>query len=153
VEFDPKVVDSYRLIGYENREIADKDFRNDKVDAGEVGAGQSVTALYEVALTGQGAGPALTVQIRYADALTGQVREIAQPFERAGFTADAAQAAPDWQLAVAAAGFAGWLRGDAPAVPLAQVQTLAARAAAQLANDADVQEFARLVALAGSLRK
>jgi hypothetical protein len=112
-----------------------------------------VTALYEVALTGQGGGPALTVQIRYADALTGQVREIAQPFDRAGFITDTAQAAPDWQLAVAAAGFAGWLRGDAPTIPLAQVQTLAARVAAQRANDTDVQEFARLVAQAGTLRK
>ncbi len=48
VEFDPEKVSNYRLIGYENRDIADKDFRNDKVDAGEVGAGHSVTALYEI---------------------------------------------------------------------------------------------------------
>lgn len=48
VEFDPTFVKRYRLIGYENRDIADKDFRNDKVDAGEVGAGHSVTALYDV---------------------------------------------------------------------------------------------------------
>ena len=51
VEFDPKNVESYRLIGYENRDIADKDFRNDRVDAGEVGAGHNVTALYELILT------------------------------------------------------------------------------------------------------
>lgn len=44
VELDPNVVRRYRLIGYENREIADKDFRDDKVDAGEVGAGHSATA-------------------------------------------------------------------------------------------------------------
>lgn len=50
VEFNPKTVQSYRLIGYENRDIADKDFRNDRVDAGEVGAGHTVTALYEVVL-------------------------------------------------------------------------------------------------------
>ncbi len=51
VEFNPETVQSYRLIGYENRDIADKDFRNDRVDAGEVGAGHTVTALYEVVLT------------------------------------------------------------------------------------------------------
>jgi Ca-activated chloride channel family protein len=51
VEFDPRVVKRYRLIGYENRDIADRDFRNDKVDAGEIGAGHTVTALYEVELT------------------------------------------------------------------------------------------------------
>jgi Ca-activated chloride channel family protein len=50
VEFNPEVVQSYRLIGYENRDIADKDFRNDRVDAGEIGAGHNVTALYELVL-------------------------------------------------------------------------------------------------------
>ena len=45
VEFNPDAVESYRLIGYENRDIADKDFRNDRVDAGEVGSGHSVTAV------------------------------------------------------------------------------------------------------------
>jgi Ca-activated chloride channel family protein len=50
MEFNPDVVQSYRLIGYENRDIADKDFRDDKVDAGEVGSGHTVTALYEIAL-------------------------------------------------------------------------------------------------------
>ena len=50
VEFNPETVQSYRLIGYENRDIADKDFRNDRVDAGEIGSGHNVTALYEVVL-------------------------------------------------------------------------------------------------------
>ena len=50
VEFDPAQVERYRLLGYENRAIADKDFRNDKIDAGEVGAGHQVTALYELEL-------------------------------------------------------------------------------------------------------
>jgi len=50
VEFNPAIVQSYRLIGYENRMLATEDFENDKKDAGEVGAGHSVTALYEVTL-------------------------------------------------------------------------------------------------------
>ena len=50
-EFDPDVVRSYRLVGYENRLLANEDFDNDKVDAGEIGAGHSVTALYEIELT------------------------------------------------------------------------------------------------------
>jgi Ca-activated chloride channel family protein len=66
VDFNPDVVERYRLLGYEDRHVADKDFRNDKVDGGEVGAGQSVTALYEVTRkAGAGAGPAATVHIRY----------------------------------------------------------------------------------------
>jgi Ca-activated chloride channel family protein len=48
VEFDPEVVASYRLIGYENRAIADGAFRDPRVEAGAIGAGHSVTALYEL---------------------------------------------------------------------------------------------------------
>lgn len=55
VEFDEQTVDSYRLIGYENRNVADQDFRNDKVDGGEIGAGHTVTALYELILRDGGA--------------------------------------------------------------------------------------------------
>jgi len=51
VDFDPAVVKGWRQVGYVNRQIADQDFRNDAVDAGEVGSGHQVTALYEVELT------------------------------------------------------------------------------------------------------
>ena len=54
VEFNPAVVAEYRLIGYENRLLKREDFNNDRVDAGEIGAGHDVTALYEVALVGSG---------------------------------------------------------------------------------------------------
>ena len=50
VDFNPDVVAYYRLVGYENRDVADQDFRNDAVDAGEIGAGHSATALYAVML-------------------------------------------------------------------------------------------------------
>ena len=48
ITFDPEKVDSYRLIGYENRVMSNEDFENDKKDAGEIGAGQTITALYEI---------------------------------------------------------------------------------------------------------
>ncbi|MCW3169513.1 von Willebrand factor type A domain-containing protein [Chryseobacterium sp. 09-1422] len=48
IEFNPKYVKSYRLIGYENRKLKNEDFSNDKIDAGELGSGHTVTALYEV---------------------------------------------------------------------------------------------------------
>src|SRR6185436_5873211 len=57
VEFNPGAVAEYRLIGYENRILAREDFNNDRIDAGDVGAGQSVTALYE--LTPAGAAPSV----------------------------------------------------------------------------------------------
>ncbi|NNE37547.1 MAG: DUF3520 domain-containing protein, partial [Gammaproteobacteria bacterium] len=52
IEFNPAVVAEYRLIGYENRVLNREDFNNDKVDAGEIGAGHTVTAIYEIALAG-----------------------------------------------------------------------------------------------------
>lgn len=54
IEFNPNLVSEYRLIGYEQRLLKREDFSNDKVDAGEIGAGHSVTALYELALKGSG---------------------------------------------------------------------------------------------------
>jgi Ca-activated chloride channel family protein len=53
VEFNPDVVSEYRLIGYENRMLKREDFNNDQVDAGEIGAGHTVTALYEITLKGK----------------------------------------------------------------------------------------------------
>lgn len=54
IEFNPQQVSEYRLIGYVNRRLQNEDFNNDKVDAGEIGAGHTVTALYEIALAGEG---------------------------------------------------------------------------------------------------
>ncbi len=65
VEFDVDAVIRYRLIGYENRDIADEDFEDETTDAGEIGAGHRVTALYEIELSGSGAGNLLTVHLRY----------------------------------------------------------------------------------------
>ena len=50
LEFNPAVVERYRLLGFENRLLDKRDFANDKVDAGELGAGHAVTAIYEVKL-------------------------------------------------------------------------------------------------------
>ncbi len=66
VEFDADQVMRYRLLGYENRAIADADFRNDAVDAGEIGAGHQVTALYEIEPTGRTSEkPMATVRVRW----------------------------------------------------------------------------------------
>lgn len=53
LEFNPATVKEYRLVGYENRQLKQEDFNNDKVDAGDIGAGHTVTALYEIIPTGQ----------------------------------------------------------------------------------------------------
>ena len=54
IEFNPALVAEYRLVGYENRLLRSEDFANDRVDAGDIGAGHEVTALYEIALVGSG---------------------------------------------------------------------------------------------------
>jgi Ca-activated chloride channel family protein len=66
VEFNPATVSEYRLIGYENRHLAKEDFNNDQVDAGDVGAGHSVMALYEITLKGSSGR---VDPLRYADAV------------------------------------------------------------------------------------
>ncbi|EAP97531.1 putative secreted protein [Janibacter sp. HTCC2649] len=81
VEFDPRTVSAYRLIGYENRALSDDDFDNDAVDAGEVGAGHKVTALYEVRPTAQAdEGDALgTVRVRWRSVDGEEQREDSLP--------------------------------------------------------------------------
>ena len=75
VEFNPAVVDEYRLIGYETRHLNTEDFTNDQVDAGEIGAGHTVTAIYEIAL--KGSGGAAIEPLRYAQQNTGDSNTLA----------------------------------------------------------------------------
>ncbi len=65
VEFNPNVVSSYRLIGYENRALKKEDFNNDKKDAGEIGSGHTVTALYEVVPTNDAKPSSSVDPLRY----------------------------------------------------------------------------------------
>ncbi|WP_257450538.1 vWA domain-containing protein [Archangium lipolyticum] len=143
VEFDPKVVSRYRLVGYENRDIADKDFRNDKVDAGEIGAGHSVTAMYEVELTGEKA-PLGTVRIRAKAPNGTEAAEQAFPFEQKMMRASLDTASADFRFALSVAATADVLRGspNAQGWNLATVQKLAEGATE---GQADREEFAKLV--------
>ena len=76
IEFDRNSVESYRLIGYENRLLKDKDFKNNTVDAGEIGAGHAVTALYEVKLKNSIDEYLGKVNLRYKNPETNKVTEI-----------------------------------------------------------------------------
>ncbi|MBK9035916.1 MAG: von Willebrand factor type A domain-containing protein [Myxococcales bacterium] len=152
VDFDPAVVARYRLLGYENRDIADADFRVDAVDAGEVGAGHQVTALYEVALTPRArqTTPLGTVRIR-SKAPDGD-RATEEAFAMPTGPAASFDTAPaDFRFAVAVAGFADVLRGaeDAQRWSLAKI---AAVARATAAGDADRRELVELIERARSLR-
>ena len=130
VEFNPAAVAEYRLIGYETRALAREDFTNDAVDAGEVGSGQSVTALYEIVPVGgptalgalrYGAGeaPAASAQageyahvaVRYKLPDADASREIGTAIGRAQEAASFESAPQEARFATAVAGFAEILRG------------------------------------------
>lgn len=81
VEFNPATVTEYRLIGYETRALAREDFNNDRVDAGDIGSGHSVTAIYEI--TPKGSPAQLIDDLRYREAKTGDAPGIAHGGEYA----------------------------------------------------------------------
>jgi Ca-activated chloride channel family protein len=69
VEFNPRLVGAYKLIGYENRVLANQDFNDDEKDAGEIGAGHSVTALYEIIPAGESIGAGTVDPLKYQEPL------------------------------------------------------------------------------------
>ncbi len=109
VDFDSGLVEKYRLVGYENRDIADRDFRDDRVDAGEIGAGHTVTALYELELA-EPRSRFCTVRIRWKKPKGVRADEKAYPFAPGDMKAEFAQSSRDFRRAVAAAALAENLR-------------------------------------------
>ena len=111
LEFDPAVVRSYRLLGYENRALRREDFANDEVDAGEIGAGHSVTAIYQIEPTSiiQASHQLATVRIRYKQPQSDTSQLIEQSIRGSALK----QSASDrLRFAIAVAGFAEKLRGS-----------------------------------------
>jgi Ca-activated chloride channel family protein len=129
IEFNPKRVAEYRLIGYETRLLNRTDFNNDKVDAGDIGSGHTVTALYEI--TPVGSKATMADPLRYGAAVEGDPkgelaflkiryklpggttsRLIQRPITDADRTADFAKLPSDLRFAAAVAGAAQLLRHD-----------------------------------------
>lgn len=177
IEFNPKTVAEYRLIGYENRALKRQDFNNDQVDAGEIGAGHTVTALYEIARVGSSG--ALIYDLRYADGegddndktptdsdATGELAFLRLRYKRPGESESRlieqaipreavepmSAASDDFRFASAVAGFGQLLAGSAHtgAWSYADVLTLA-RPARGSDDDGRRGEFLQLVQLAQSL--
>ena len=173
VEFNPSTVAGYRLIGYENRMLADQDFNDDKKDAGDVGAGHAVTALYEVvpagvpvpapkvdklkyqtppATTGQAASELMTVKVRYK-APTGKTSQL---FSQAimSSTATLEQTSVDFRWATAVAGY-GMLLHQSPergALTWLQVKAIA-KGALGPDKDGYRKEMLELVDIASKLKR
>ncbi|WP_137817827.1 VWA domain-containing protein [Pseudomonas sp. 2FG] len=170
VEFNPAHVSEYRLLGYENRALKREDFSNDKVDAGEIGAGHSVTALYEIVPTGsQGwleplryqraaktaakTGELALLRIRYKGPQQSQSRLLEVPIKAEQNPTPIAQASEDLRFAAAVAGFSQQLKGGQ------YTGTFDMAASAKLARSAKGEdrfglraEFVQLVELAQSLQ-
>ncbi|MEU9959066.1 von Willebrand factor type A domain-containing protein [Streptomyces sp. NPDC050982] len=126
VSFDPETVDQFRLIGYDNRQVADEDFRDDRVDGGEIGPGHTVTALYAVRVRPGASGHLATATVRWLDPdsrtpheETGQIE--ADSLDRSLWGTETARSG--LQVTAIAAYFADALRSDtaggatAPAPP------------------------------------
>ena len=112
VEFNTDVVMRYRLVGYENRAVADDQFRDNEVDAGEIGAGHSVTALYEIKLYPDAHGKVATVFMRWEDPDTHQIVEISQEYDTNQIAFDFEESDPYFQRAVVVAEYAEILKGS-----------------------------------------
>jgi len=152
VDFNGDVVQEYRLIGYEKRAIADSDFRNDSVDAGEMGAGHNTTALYQVKLRPNARGKIATVNLRWQDPDNGQVNEIAGDIGTGDIVGDYTQASPRYQMNAVVAEFAERLRQSPySTATYGQLANEAQRVARLLPRDADLQEFAQLVRSASQM--
>ena len=153
VEFNPAVVSRYRLVGFENRAIADEDFRNDTVDAGEIGAGHSVTALYEVKLQPEAAGTIATTFLRWEDPDTHEVSELNQVYTTEDLEPAFTAADSEFQRDVLIAEFAEilrqsyWAQGSSLSGLVEEVQ----RVLNQRPEDVDLVEFADLVQRASRL--
>lgn len=133
VEFNPAAVAEYRLIGYETRHLEREDFNNDRVDAGDIGAGHTVTALYEITPVGaaerridplrygsehvmapapsQQSGELAFVRLRYKLPGEATSRLIERPVRTRDALDRLEQASPDFRFAAAVAGFGQLLRG------------------------------------------
>ena len=166
VEFNPAQVSEYRLLGYENRALKREDFSNDKVDAGEIGAGHTVTALYEIvpkgskgwleplrytqAKAGEGNATELAMlRVRYKPAAGGSSRLIEHPIKSAQHTPS-----DDLRFSAAVAAFAQQLKGDGRYTGSMSLKDTAALARSAQGDDPYGlrNEFVQLVELAQSLK-
>ena len=154
VDFNPDVVRSYRLIGYENRDVADVDFRNDTVDGGEIGAGHSTTALYELKLWPDRSGDIATTYIRYKDADTFEPTEISAVADTSQIEEGFDKISPSFALATVVTEFAEIMRESywAKDADLKDTLDKAKQLQAELNND-DTRELVNLISKAKDLLK
>ncbi|MFI6035312.1 von Willebrand factor type A domain-containing protein [Streptomyces sp. NPDC051315] len=154
VAFDPGTVAEYRLIGYDNRRVADDDFRDDRVDGGEAGPGHTVTALYAVRTRPGAEGHLATATVRWLDPTTRAPHEASGRLATDALHDALTDASARFQVTATAAYFADALRrGAGEWSPLPDAPTLTqlqetARALARRTEDPQVRELAETIGMA-----
>jgi Ca-activated chloride channel family protein len=153
VSWDPVAVERYRLIGFENRAIDDAQFRVDSVEAGAIGAGHAVTALYELKVADGASGRLGSVTLRWTDPRTREPVELVRDLEATDLAGSFADTSPHFRMAATAAAFAEVLRESYWATHVTH-QLVAAEAGARAAEfpaDGEVAELAQLASRAATL--
>ncbi len=155
VEFDPDMVSRYRLLGYENRDIADHRFRDPTVDAGEIGVGHTVTALYEIKLNERPRpnDEIATLRLRYGSIDRGKVVEIERTVTGEDFARRWEGASPALKLTSLVAEYAEILNRSywAKDGDLHDVFRRAQRVAVEFEGDTEVADFVSLAGRAATL--
>jgi Ca-activated chloride channel family protein len=154
VAFDPATVEEFRLIGYDNRRVADEDFRDDRVDGGEVGPGHTVTALYAVRTRPGADGHLATATVRWLDPHTRDPHEETGDLETDALGESVWSAGRGLRTTATAAYFADALRHGEPGVPGApRLGQLVGRAEdlADRAEDAELRRLAEAIRTAHRL--
>jgi Ca-activated chloride channel family protein len=149
VSFDPSTVASYRLVGYDNRVLADDDFRDDRVDGGEVGPGHSVTALYLVRLQeGASSGHVAQARVRWLDPVSHEASETASAITVSELDVPFGSSSPRLRVDYAA-GFLAEVLRQSPYGQDVRLDDLAAIAqtAYRETEDPQVAELAQLIVL------
>ncbi|MDQ0796317.1 von Willebrand factor type A domain-containing protein [Streptomyces sp. B1I3] len=154
VAFDRRTVQQFRLIGYENRKVADDDFRDDGVDGGEVGPGHTVTALYAVRLRAGATGHVATATVRWLDPETRKAHEATGSVETGAIDGKLwGGDSPRLQVTAVAAYFADTLRGgDLPGRPALGELAARARKLAGSTEDSSVEKLATAIEQADRIR-
>ncbi|MEQ1904907.1 MAG: von Willebrand factor type A domain-containing protein [Pirellulaceae bacterium] len=153
VEFNPRRVGKYKLLGFEKHILQQEDFRNDAVDAAELAAAEAGVALYQFEAKPDGEGDVGTVSVRFRDLVTGQMIEQRWPIPYEANALRPDQATNSIRLATAAAMLAARLRGDAlgETVDLKSLSELIGGLSKQQHFDPRVQELKRMIEQARQL--
>ena len=152
VVFNPARVKTHRQVGYLRHQLKKEDFRNNTVDAAEIGAAESGNAVYVLQINEKGTGPIGHVHVRYREPATGRYKEMSWPLPHRAKVPSLAEATPAMRLAASSATFAEWL-GRSPFaadVELPEVQTLLRGLENEFPSDSPVRNLQQMVA--GALR-